>query len=107
VEIFEYQPQVLHSKLIVVDDVVYVGSCNFDVRSLQLNFDFLLRIPSSELATQARQLFASHVEQSVAITLPEWHASNSAWRRAVRFISYWLATRFDPFLARRKWRDLR
>jgi cardiolipin synthase len=107
VEVFEYQPQILHSKLVVIDDVVYVGSCNFDVRSLQLNFDFLVRIPSGELAAKARQLFADDLARSVAITLPEWHAGSSVLRRTVRFISYWLATRFDPFLARRKWRSLR
>lgn len=107
VEVFEYQPQILHSKLVVIDDIVYVGSCNFDVRSLQLNFDFLIRIPSAELAAQARQLFAQDLSHSVAITLPEWHAASNWWRRATRFVAYWLATRFDPFLARRKWRALR
>jgi len=107
VEVFEYQPQILHSKLVVIDDVVYVGSCNFDVRSLQLNFDFLIRIPNAELAAQARQLFARDLSHSVAITLPEWHAASNWWRRMTRFIAYSLATRFDPFLARRKWRALR
>jgi cardiolipin synthase A/B len=107
VELYEYQPQVLHAKLVIVDDVVYVGSSNFDVRSLQLNFDLLVRIPSSELAAQARTLLLQDVAQSHAITLPEWHAGSSYWRRAVRFVWYWMATRFDPFLARRKWRSLR
>lgn len=107
VEVFEYQPQILHSKLVVIDDIVYIGSCNFDVRSLQLNFDFLLRIPSGELAAQARQLFMRDLAHSRAITLPEWHASSGWWQRTTRFVAYWLATRFDPYLARRKWRDLR
>jgi cardiolipin synthase len=107
VEIFEYSPQILHSKLVVIDDVVYVGSCNFDVRSLQLNFDLLVRIPSSELAAQARQLFAADLAHAHVITLPEWRSHDSIWQRAARFVAYWLATRFDPFLARRKWRALR
>jgi len=106
-ELFEYQPQVLHSKLVIIDDIVYVGSCNFDVRSLQLNFDFLVRIPCAELAAQARQLFAGDVALSKAITLPEWHAGTTFWRSTVRAIAYWLAARFDPFLARRRWRALR
>jgi len=107
VEIFEYQPQVLHAKLVVVDDVVCVGSCNFDVRSLQLNFDFLVRIPNAELAAQARAIIAHDIGHSFAVTLPEWHASSGWWRRTVRWVAYWLATRFDPFLARRNWRALR
>src|SRR6185436_1809917 len=28
VEIYEYQPQILHTKLIIVDQIVYVGSAN-------------------------------------------------------------------------------
>jgi len=106
-EIFEYQPRVLHSKLVIVDDIVYVGSCNFDVRSLQLNFDFLIRIPNAELAAQARQLFMQDVALSAPITLPVWNADTSFWRRTVRTVAYWLATRFDPLLARRNWRSLR
>jgi len=107
VEIFEYQPQILHAKLVIVDDVVYVGSSNFDVRSLQLNFDFLLRIPSPVLAEQARRLFAADMAHSRAITLPEWHAAKSFWPRIVRLAAYWLVTRLDPFIAQRKWRALR
>src|SRR5207249_10237902 len=36
VEICEYQPQVLHAKLFIIDDVVYVGSANLDQRSLNI-----------------------------------------------------------------------
>jgi cardiolipin synthase len=107
IEIFEYQPQILHSKLVVIDDAVYVGSSNFDVRSLQLNYDFLIRIPSAELAAQARRLVNDHIAHSSSITLPEWHSASGYWQRVRRFVWYWLATRFDPFLVRRKWRTLR
>ena len=57
VEIFEYQPQILHAKLIVVDDVVYVGSSNLDTRSLQINYELMLRLEDRELAAQARDIF--------------------------------------------------
>src|ERR1043166_273983 len=30
IEIFEYQPQILHAKLIVIDGIVYAGSANLD-----------------------------------------------------------------------------
>jgi cardiolipin synthase len=36
IEIYEYQPQILHAKLIVVDDIVYLGSANLDTRMLFL-----------------------------------------------------------------------
>ena len=44
VEVFEYQPTKLHSKLVVVDDVVHIGSSNFDIRSLYLNMELMLRV---------------------------------------------------------------
>ena len=33
IQIYEYQLQVLHAKMIVIDDAVYIGSANFDTRS--------------------------------------------------------------------------
>ena len=51
-ELYEYQPQVLHAKLILMDDIVYVGSCNLDRRSLDINFELLLRLEWPELAAQ-------------------------------------------------------
>src|SRR5690348_14345773 len=36
VEIYEYEPQILHAKMFVIDDVVYAGSANLDTRSLHL-----------------------------------------------------------------------
>src|SRR3546814_9394809 len=35
VEIHEYGRQRLHAKLIVIDDITYIGSANFDMRSLR------------------------------------------------------------------------
>ncbi|HON07989.1 MAG TPA: phospholipase D-like domain-containing protein, partial [Verrucomicrobiota bacterium] len=32
IEIYEYQPQILHAKLMVVDDILYIGSANLDTR---------------------------------------------------------------------------
>src|ERR1041384_7336949 len=34
VEIYEYQPQILHAKMVIADAAVYVGSSNLDPRSL-------------------------------------------------------------------------
>ncbi len=44
VEIYEYQPTKLHTKLFVIDDMVYIGSANYDIRSLFLNLEMMLRI---------------------------------------------------------------
>ncbi len=50
VQVYEYQATKLHTKLFVVDDVVHVGSANFDMRSLFLNLEMMLRINDAGFA---------------------------------------------------------
>jgi len=57
VEIFEYQPQILHAKLAIVDDTVFVGSANLDARSLGINYELMVRIADPALAEARRTLF--------------------------------------------------
>ena len=47
-----------------MDDIVYVGSCNLDRRSLDINFELLLRLEWPELAAQGRALFADALAQA-------------------------------------------
>src|SRR3546814_3451832 len=60
-EIWEYQPCKLHMKLIVVDDAVYVGSANFDMRSLFLNLEIMLRVEDPGFAQAMRALIDRRV----------------------------------------------
>jgi len=51
VEVYEYGQGMLHSKVIVVDDVcAVVGSANFDERSLRLNFELSMVLYEPRLA---------------------------------------------------------
>jgi len=106
VEIYEYQPQILHAKLIVVDDVVYVGSSNLDQRSLRINYELMIRFENREMAEQARGIFAEDLKHCQPVTAEEWRKSHTAWRRLKRRTAYWLLVRIDPILARRQWRGL-
>ncbi|MDD5349348.1 MAG: phospholipase D-like domain-containing protein, partial [Chthoniobacteraceae bacterium] len=54
VEIYEYQPQVLHAKLVVIDGVVYAGSANLDARSLNINHELMIRLDDAATAAEAR-----------------------------------------------------
>eukprot|EP01037_Dinobryon_pediforme_P023630 gene23630-25128_t len=54
VQIYEYQPTKLHTKLFLIDDVVYIGSANYDIRSLFLNLEMMLRIDDPEFAAHVR-----------------------------------------------------
>jgi cardiolipin synthase len=104
VQIHEYQPQVLHAKLIIVDDVVYVGSANLDPRSLHLNYELVIRFENREMAAQARAIFAGSLAHCRRITREEWQRSRTIWRRFKQRWAYVLLVRIDPYLARRQWR---
>ena len=52
-EIFEYQPRFLHLKMVLVDDWVSLGSCNFDHWNLRWNLDANLEAFDPQLAAEA------------------------------------------------------
>ena len=56
VHIYEYQPTKLHTKLFLIGDVVYIGSANYDIRSLFLNLEMMLRIEDHGFAAHVRRL---------------------------------------------------
>jgi cardiolipin synthase A/B len=106
VNLYEYTPQILHAKLIVIDDIVYVGSANLDTRSLQINYELLLRLPVRELAAQVRELLQSDQRRSRQLALGSWLAERHWWQRLRSWWAYWILTRLDPFVARRRWKAL-
>lgn len=105
-ELYEYQPQVLHAKFLLMDDIVYVGSCNLDRRSLDINFELLLRLDWPELAAQGRALFEEALAFSRAVPAERWDQRRRWWERLRSSLAYWLLTRIDPLLARRPLRSL-
>lgn len=106
VTVWEYQPQVMHAKVLVVDDVVYIGSANLDTRSLHLNFELMLRLPSAILAAQLR----TRIDQDCALAqqVPrDWPRHRTLLLRALQAWSHFVLARVDPFVARRQFRHLR
>jgi cardiolipin synthase len=73
VKIFEYQPTKMHTKLFVLDQVVHIGSANFDMRSLYLNLEMMLRVDDAGFAEAMRRFVDTEVAQSIEITI-EAHA---------------------------------
>ncbi len=107
VELFEYQPQILHAKLILADDVVYVGSANLDTRSLHINYELSLRLRNARIAEGGRQLFLANLAHCKRINRTEWQASQTLWSRLKQRWAYFLLARMDLFLARRQLSGLR
>lgn len=106
VDIHEYQPQVLHAKLIIMDDTVYVGSCNLDKRSLHINFELLLRLEWPALAAEVRRMFQNDLDRCVRVIPARWRADRGWWRRLRARAAYLLLSRVDPVIAYRKLRAL-
>jgi cardiolipin synthase len=96
VRVFEYKETKLHMKLYVADDVVWVGSANFDMRSLYLNLELMLRIEDPVLAQQARALVARLATRSRLITRRIHEARASWWRRLRWTFAYFLVATLDP-----------
>ena len=101
VEIFEYQPTKLHTKLVVLDDIVHIGSSNFDIRGLYLNLEMMLRIDDPAFAAIMRDYFEKELAVSLPITA-EVHSKRSGWlTRIIQGISFFLVTTADYTITRR------
>ncbi len=101
VEIFEYCPTKLHSKLVVLDDVVHIGSSNFDIRSLYLNLEMMLRVDDPAFAAMMRAYFEQECANSEPITRTV-HEARSTWFNRLRWAaSFFLVTSADYSVTRR------
>ena len=101
VEMYEYRPTRLHTKLIIVDDAVYIGSANFDFRSIYLNLEIMLRVEDRNFANLMRSYFEGEVAESERIT-PQLHRQRAnPWRRFKWTVSHWLVTSMDYTVTRR------
>jgi cardiolipin synthase len=91
VKLHEFAICKLHMKLIVVDDISYVGSANLDKRSLRINVELMVRVEDAGLAAELRKLI-DHLEgSSVAIT-PAWYARHATPLTRLRWrIAYWIS----------------
>src|SRR5262249_52863395 len=68
--IYERQSNMLHSKVLVVDDQwTVVGSSNLDARSLWLHLEFLAVIHSRNLAQVVNDIIQYEIDHSERVTL--------------------------------------
>ena len=73
IEIYEYQPTMLHTKLLVIDkEFVSVGSTNFDPRSFKLNDEASLNIYDHGFAEQMSGVYEADLRSAEPYTLEMW-----------------------------------
>jgi len=100
-QIWEYQPQKLHTKLFVADDVSYVGSSNFDMRSLYINCEIMLRIEDKALADRLHRHFEGETGQSREVNLDLLRERAGWWMRTKWKLAYFLVAFVDYTVTRR------
>jgi cardiolipin synthase len=73
IHVYEYQPTMMHCKVLVIDGVwSSVGSSNFDDRSFRLNDEANLNVFSEELAREQTQLIDADILKSRRMVLRKW-----------------------------------
>jgi cardiolipin synthase len=100
VRIFEYQPAKLHTKLYAIDEVVHIGSANFDMRSLFINLELMLRIDDPAFAAHIHAYVDGEIAQSEAITAGGYRARTGPVTRVRQFFAYLLVGVVDPGVSR-------
>lgn len=105
-QIHEYQPQILHAKLLIFDEAIYVGSANLDPRSLSINYELMVRLEQPQLVAEAREIFADVLRHSQPMELAAWKRSRSVWTRFKERCAYFFLARVDPHVARQQWKAL-
>lgn len=101
VEIYEYRPTKLHTKLYVIDNTVHLGSANFDMRSLFINLEIMVRIDDAVFAAHVRDYFETELESCDHITAARHRARTGPLTRIRQFGAYVVIAVLDYNLSRR------
>ncbi|MGQ3849339.1 phospholipase D-like domain-containing protein [Pseudomonas capsici] len=89
VKIFEYRPRFLHLKMVLIDDWVSIGSCNFDHWNLRFNLEANLEAIDPALTRDVVASFEKDFALSASITLADWKA-RPLWRRVKQRLWGWI-----------------
>ena len=93
IQVFEYDHRILHTKTMIIDDQLIVGSTNLNYRSLfhDLELDFVS--DDLTLVAQLEKRFDKDVRSAIEITLADWQQHpwlDKLLGLLARFLRYWL-----------------
>jgi cardiolipin synthase len=90
VRLFEFEPTLLHQKIVVIDEIwSHVGSTNFDARSLALNEEVGVGILDARIAAELKAAFKQDLRHCRELKLEEWRR-RPAFDRAYERFAYLL-----------------
>ena len=88
VEIYEYQPALMHAKTMVVDGIwATIGSTNFDNRSFALNQELNLTVYDGSVTRRLEGIFREDLKHAKKITYEEW-SSRGVFERLWELFAY-------------------
>ena len=83
VRVYMYKKGFIHTKSLVADgDIASVGTCNMDVRSLEINFETQLFIYSADMALKFAEQFEDDLGDAEEIKLESWE-KRPLWQKAL------------------------
>lgn len=90
VRIYEYEPNMLHQKIVIVDGVwSHIGTTNFDTRSLKLNAEVGVGLLDKSIARELRSAFQQDCQRSHEMTLNMWQ-KRRWYQRGIDWAAYQL-----------------
>jgi len=89
-ELYEFQPTMIHGKIVLVDgSVTSIGSINFDPRSFALNAEFGVVALDQTITAQLEEAFLTDLGRSRRVTEEELRRF-SVWQRLQDTVCYWI-----------------
>ena len=86
VEIYEYEPTMIHTKSMVIDGIFSIfGTSNFDSRSAQINEEMDITVYDEAFARQMEGLFSTDLQSSHHYTLAEFK-KRGPWERLSEWV---------------------
>ncbi|MCB0356429.1 MAG: phosphatidylserine/phosphatidylglycerophosphate/cardiolipin synthase family protein [Bdellovibrionales bacterium] len=76
VKIYEYQPEVLHAKTLIVDNWVLLGSSNFNQRSFKRDLEVDIVLQQTDTIAELKVKFFADLNQSTELNLKDWVGPN-------------------------------
>ncbi|MDR3309342.1 MAG: cardiolipin synthase [Tannerella sp.] len=87
VKVFLYDKGFLHSKLLLIDDMLTCfGSSNFDFRSFEHNFELNAFVYQTDFALRMKQMFTDDMADCREVSYPEWRRRPLPVRLAESFM---------------------
>ena len=81
--------------------MVYIGSANYDIRSVYLNLELMLRIEDNAFAAHVRDYIDGEIANSERITPALYKSRTSLWMRIKQAAAFFVMTVLDYNVTRR------